>query len=171
MKHNYRIENDEVLLRPLEINDIELIRSWRNIDSIRKAFLYQGIISAPQQKEWYEKYKDNMQDIMFIIEYKGKSVGTVALYNIDTDKKEAEFGRLMIGEPSARGFNIGRRVTQALCKFGFEHLGLENIVLEVFSDNLYAKRSYEAVGFKGKGIKTLEERQLIIMVLSKGIIV
>lgn len=166
MKHNYRIEKDEIMIRPVEEKDIEMIRNWRNIDSIRMSFLSQTIISAPQQKLWFEKYCNNDSDIMFIIEYHNLPVGTVALYNIDYHEKRAEFGRLMIGEMSARGKKIGEKVTSFLCEYAMSHLQLDKIVLEVYEDNIHAKVAYEAVGFKT--IKYLSNNGRNVLLMEKA---
>lgn len=168
MKHDYTIRMNEIVYRPLHEEDIEMVRVWRNTDSIRTSFIYQGIISAPDQQKWYKGYLENDTDIMFIIEYAGKPVGTVALYHIDRDKKEAEFGRLMIGDLSARGLKLGQKATKSISAFGLYELNLERVLLEVFADNDYAKKAYEEVGFKAISSKVLQEREIIIMEIRKG---
>ena len=167
MKHEYRIEKDNLVLRPIEAEDIEQIRVWRNQDDIRKSFLYQGIISSEDQKKWYEKYLSYTDDIMFVIELNHRAVGAAALYHIDQEKKQAEFGRLMIGDLSARGHNLGVRVTKLLSEFGLTNLALEKIVLEVFEDNTYAKSAYEKAGFKAISTRTQEGRTVVVMQLGK----
>lgn len=163
MKHNYKIENDEIVLRPLEERDIELVRKWRNTDSIRKSFIYQEVISAPQQKKWYEKYSNDISDIMFIIEYKREAVGAVALYNIENVKKTVEFGRLMIGEKSARGKKLGQAVTKMLSNYALTTMGLEKVVLEVYEDNHYALNGYKDAGFKIVSICVKNDRKVLFM--------
>ena len=54
---------------------------------------------------WYEKYKNNINDKMFMIYYDEIPVGTIALYNIDFENNIAEFGRLLIGNTIFRGTN------------------------------------------------------------------
>ena len=163
MNHNHLIELEEVILRPVVEEDIETMRLWRNKDSIRKSFIYQEEISSLQQKQWFKNYTEKKNDMMFIIQYKGQSIGTVALYDIDMKKKEAEFGRLMIGEQTARGLGIGRIVVQGVCEFGFNQLNLEGIVLEVFEENSYAKTIYESVGFQVVTDKEIPQGKVIKM--------
>lgn len=167
MKHNYMIQQDKLLFRPVEESDIENIRLWRNRDGIREAFIYQQYISREQQEHWYKNYNENENDIMFIIEYETKPIGTVAIYNIDLDKREAEFGRLMIGQVEIRGLGIGQKATKAMCEFGFNKLHLNKIVLEVFEDNRHAMRVYKEIGFKIVGQREIKERNLIVMHLDK----
>jgi len=163
VKHNYKIQKDDLLFKPVEESNIEVMRKWRNLDSIRKSFIYQGIISSTQQEEWYNDYLNKVDDIMFMIQHKGTDVGTVALYNIDTNKKRAEFGRLVVGEKTARGLKIGTKAVKEICKFAVEELGLSTIILEVFEDNQYARKAYEEVGFCVINSKIIGSRKVIQM--------
>jgi diamine N-acetyltransferase len=151
MRHNYIINTSRLRLRQLESNDLEIIRGWRNHESIRKWFFSSGSISSGQQISWYKSYLDKEADIMFIAEEVmdiNEPIGTVALYKVDMLKRDAEFGRLVIGNLKARGRGIGRECLEAVCGFGFKELGLEKIYLEVFKDNTEAVKLYEKAGFK-----------------------
>jgi RimJ/RimL family protein N-acetyltransferase len=163
MTHQYRIQKNDLIFRPVEKIDIEKIRIWRNIEGIRKSFLYQEIISFTEQEAWYNDYANKVDDIMFLIEHKGIDVGTVALYNIDTNKRQAEFGRLMIGEETARGLKLGRQAVEEMCKFASEKLGLNTIILEVFDDNQYARKAYEEVGFKLVNSRNMNSKKIMQM--------
>ena len=167
MKHNYMIQQDELLFRPITESDIENMRQWRNKEGIRQSFIYQEHISIEHQEQWYKNYIENENDIMFIIEYRAKPIGTVALYNIDINKREAEFGRLMIGQVETRGLGIGQIATKTMCEFGFKKLNLDRIILEVFEDNSYAMRAYEKAGFRSVGQRAVMGRTLSIMHLDK----
>lgn len=167
MKHNYVIQQGELIFRPITELDIENMRQWRNKEGIRQSFIYQEHISVEQQEQWYRKYIKAENDIMFIIEYKTKPIGTVALYNIDINKREAEFGRLMIGEVETRGLGIGQIAAKTMCEFGFKELNLDRIILEVFKDNDYAIRAYEKAGFRSLGERDIRGRTLEIMYLDK----
>lgn len=82
------------------------------------------------QNKWYDKYKNNNKDIMFIIYSENMPVGTVALYDIDYKNNTAEFGRLLIGDLNSRRKNIGFIATKALCEYGFNNLGLIKLFLK-----------------------------------------
>jgi RimJ/RimL family protein N-acetyltransferase len=74
-------------------------------------------------------------------------VGQISLYHIDWPTKKAEFGRLMIGEPSAAGKGLAIAATQLIIKFAFEDLQLEEVYLEVYADNKKAIHIYKDAGF------------------------
>ncbi|MEI7028200.1 GNAT family N-acetyltransferase [Paenibacillus sp. y28] len=156
------------MLRAVTAQDIEQIRAWRNQDFIRTSFIDQGMISEEQQRLWFERYVNAADDQMFLIIEKEPScrpVGTAALYRIDRQQLTAEFGRLMIGEPTALGKGYGQEATRLLCKHAFRHLGLKQLYLEVLENNLRAIRIYRQCGFKPSSITEKNGLRLMKMVL------
>ena len=65
---DYIIKND-VNLNPIKKTDIERIRLWRNSASTLGVFIDNRIITREDQIRWYDKYKSNINDKMFIINY------------------------------------------------------------------------------------------------------
>jgi diamine N-acetyltransferase len=143
------IENDAVRLRLLQPDDLPLTLAWRNQDHIRRWFFYSDKLTPEQHQGWFEKYRQRDDDFVFIIESLelARSVGQVALYGIDWEKRRAEFGRLMIGDPAAAGKGLAQSATRLALQVGIETLGLDEIYLEVFADNSAAIKVYEKAGF------------------------
>ena len=157
-----------IYIRPIEENDIEIIRQWRNQDDVRNNFINNYIISSEQQKKWYTNYlKNDKTDKMFLFYLEEEPIGCVALYNINQENKNAEFGRLMIGKEKHRKKGYAQNATYRICKYGFNTLELENIYLSVFGDNIKAAKLYEKLGFKSIGEEIVNERTLIQMNLNK----
>ncbi|MFD0589826.1 GNAT family N-acetyltransferase [Paenibacillus sp. GCM10027627] len=167
MKHQYSVVFDNVRLRPLEFDDLEQLRLWRNKDSIRVHFKDQRLIDTEQQKAWYERYLLNSTDIFFIIEEtstNSRPVGAVSLYRIDSANAKAEFGRFMIGEESAKGLGLGYKTIMGVCEFAFNELKLEQVYLEVLKTNVRAIHLYEKAGFIIQDSTENEELDLLYMV-------
>lgn len=167
MKECFSISKDNLVLRPIAYDDLELMINWRNKNSIRKCFISQSVISIEQQINWFNGYLNKKNDIMYIIEWNEKPVGNISLYDINSEKNTAEFGRLIIGEESVRGLGIGKKATKLLCEYGFNKLNLNNIYLEVFIDNKYAIDTYESVGFVIEKETIKNEKKLYYMTLIK----
>lgn len=145
------IEGERVTLRPLTESDLPLTLTWRNQDHIRRWFFFSDIIQPEQRRAWFDKYSQKDDDFVFVIVERetGTPVGQVALYRIDRDKGEAEFGRIMIGAASASGKGYAKAATQLIVeRFGFDQLGLKRVYLEVFADNATAIAVYEKCGFQ-----------------------
>ncbi|MBD2864803.1 GNAT family N-acetyltransferase [Paenibacillus oceani] len=170
MNHSYTVLYEDIKLRSLEEKDIEKVRNWRNLEWARTSFLNADIISQEQQLAWYQKYIKKENDLMFVIEWGGMDIGIVALYNIDYTKSIAEFGRLLIGEPLARGKGIGKKVVKAICNFGFNEIKIETIVLEVLESNSYATKIYLDAGFNCKDKYLTVGKTIYKMEIQKGAI-
>lgn len=155
--NQYRLVCDNLLIREITKDDIELIRSWRNQKNIKKYFIDNKYICKKTQQEWFKMYLNKTDDIMFMIEETlnfQSAIGTVALYNINKESNSAEFGRLMIGHfPSARkGF--GKRASILVCKYAFEILNLSELYLNVLAHNTRAIQLYMDIGFSIKNVNS-----------------
>jgi len=75
-------------------------------------------------------------------------IGQISLYNIDWINLRAEFGRLMIGQIEAQGKGYADEATSMLLNYAASKLGIKEIFLEVFCDNLKAIKIYKKHGFK-----------------------
>lgn len=160
------ILGQRVRLRLLEETDLPMTLAWRNQEHIRKWFVHADIISWEQHKEWCAQYFQRDNDFIFIIEEMRdlhKPVGQIALYNIEWDRKQAEYGRLLIGEPEAVGKGLAKEATRVLLAYAFTQLGLEKIVLEVMKGNTVASAIYLSMGFVQVG----ERDNLIVMECKK----
>ncbi len=149
------LENGQVRLRLLNEQDLPLTLAWRNQDGIRKWFFSSSLIAPDQHQGWYEQYCQRDDDFVFIIEEVAagyRPVGQVALYHIDWSARCAEYGRLMIGEPMARGKGLARAATDLVLQIGMDTLQLEEIYLEVFAANVPALKVYNSCGFEADKI-------------------
>jgi RimJ/RimL family protein N-acetyltransferase len=142
------LHDEAVHLTPIGVDDLELMRTWRNRGEIRIWFNDGRLIEAQQQQAWYRTYLENPADLMFIVRRAAdmKPVGTIALYRIDLKAKRAEVGRLIIAE--GRGEGLGYATLLRACRAAFEGLGIETLESEVKSANVAALRINQAVGFR-----------------------
>ncbi|MBI5651544.1 MAG: GNAT family N-acetyltransferase [Chloroflexi bacterium] len=143
------IVNGRVALRLLEERDLPMTRAWRNQDHVRKWFFTPDPITAEQHRAWFDQYARRDDDFVFIIEElaTNRAIGQVALYHIDWNMRRAEFGRLLIGEADANGKGFARAATALLVAHALNELGLREVFLEVFADNVRARAIYARCGF------------------------
>lgn len=144
------IEGERLRLRPLTAADLPMTLAWRNQDAIRKWFFHSEVIGPEQHRAWFESYQERNDDFVFVIVEKlvfQRPIGQISLYNVDWDRKRAEFGRLMIGDPEARGLGLAKEATRMLIEFAERQLALSEIYLELYADNLPAIAIYRACGF------------------------
>jgi len=155
-------ENERVVLRLLEEQDLPLTLSWRNQDHIRQWFLRTEVILEKDHYAWFERYRELDHDFIFLILAKDLNrlpVGQISLYDINWDTASAEFGRLMIGHLPASGKGYAKQAVNLVLMIGFEVLGLKEIHLEVKEDNLPAQKIYLDCGF----VETSRQNRLVMM--------
>ena len=162
MNHFYTMQVGDLLLCPLQREDIQRLRLLRNQN--RWCFIYSEKISPEEQSRWFERYLQQEGDYVFSVFYRDCWVGSVSLYNVSNG--QAEFGRLLIDRQAVGRRGLGRMVTDQLCALGFASLGLSGIHLEVYEDNFPALRTYERAGFVRCG-KTVDSTGRILIQMER----
>ncbi len=72
MWHQETINAFNVVLKPVTIDDLELLREWRNRPDIRQYMFEQNEISSVQQRDWFSKVSVDKTQLQFVICYKEK---------------------------------------------------------------------------------------------------
>ncbi len=147
MSH-YRDEETGIFLRPMTLEDTDLIIEWRNSRSVRSNFIYQEPFTREGHENWIHTMIDTGRAVQMIICLldDGRPVGSVYIRDIDRRHNKAEYG-IFIGDPSARGRGAGTAAARLMLRYCFEEERLHRIFLRAFADNVQALRSYEKAGF------------------------
>lgn len=147
----FEYEDDKagIYLRLMEWEDTDLIIRWRNLDEVRRRFIYRAEFTREGHEAWIHNYINTGRAVQFIIcdKENDKPLGSVYIRDIDRTHHKAEYG-IFIGEESARGRGIGTAAARLCLKYCKEKEGLHRVFLRVFSDNEPAIRSYEKAGFQ-----------------------
>jgi RimJ/RimL family protein N-acetyltransferase len=135
-------------LVPLATTHTSHVVEWRNDPSIARWFNVVARFEPVSHERWLASARASGRDFNFVIEgVDGRPAGTVALYDIDWACRSAEFGRLLIGDPTARRTGLAREAT-ALLLAAAARAGIELIRLEVKADNAAATALYASLGFQ-----------------------
>lgn len=143
-----RIEGRQIYLRPITMEDTELIVKWRNEDRVRRNFIYQALFTKEGHERWMRTKVASGEVVQFIICEKesDRPVGSVYFRDIDALNKKAEYG-IFIGEADCAGKGIGTESARLAVKYAGEELRLHKLMLRVFADNAAAVKSYRNAGF------------------------
>lgn len=99
MKTEINISYNDLCLKSITKDDIDLLRFWKNQN--KESFFHKAVISKGAQKRWFRKYSGREDDYMFIIYKKGIPVGCIGfrvigdyldLYNLIIDYRQRGFG-------------------------------------------------------------------------------
>jgi len=137
-------------LRPITEEDANITLAWRQSD--RAKLLQRGAKTIDEQKAWIAaKLKTN--ELNFIIEYKDKSVGMIALHDISHIHKSVQMGRLLIGEEKWVGkAPVAFDADLLLCDYAFDVLKMHKIYGDVMEDNHGMIKTRFYLGYKQDGI-------------------
>ncbi len=143
-----RVTGQNIVLRQMERTDTENIVKWRNNGRVRSHFIYRETFTPQGHEKWIESMVETGKVVQFIICEKEsmRPVGSVYFRDIDREKGEAEYG-IFIGEDDAAGKGYGTETARLAAGYAFGEMGLDRLVLRVFTDNEAAVRSYERAGF------------------------
>jgi len=149
IREKYRDENIGIYLRLMTYEDTENIIKWRNSDSVRRNFIYQGLFTKESHENWIHTMVETGKVVqMIIMESKTDTpVGSVYVRDIDHTHHKAEYG-IFIGDESARGKGYGTAAAKLMIQYCFEELRLHKLMLRVYAENPQAIRSYEKAGFE-----------------------
>ncbi|WP_455951195.1 UDP-4-amino-4,6-dideoxy-N-acetyl-beta-L-altrosamine N-acetyltransferase [Eubacterium sp.] len=164
--------NSKVIrIRPIEMEDTGYILRWRNNPRVFHNFIFDQVLTEEMHHNWMENKVKTGEVQQFIILEREKPIGSFYFRDIDKEHKSAEYG-IFIGENSAVGKGYGSYIAQKAIEYAINVMGLQQIDLRVFEDNVVAIKSYEHAGFKRTGereevIKSGENRTVIFMRMEK----
>lgn len=142
-------------LRELERRDIETINSWRKKeDLIKNLGAPYRYINFDVENEWFDNYLKNRNTTIrcAITTEKDEIIGLVTLADINVVNRTAVL-HIMIGDEENCGKGIGSIAIRKMLKHAFLDLNLNRVELEVLTENIRAKKTYEKLGFKFEGVR------------------
>lgn len=85
------LEQYGILLKRLELDDLELVRKWRNDPEIQKTMNFRNHITEQMQIDWFQSI-NNALNYYFIVICDGVKIGLINAKNISIENKTAEGG-------------------------------------------------------------------------------
>lgn len=149
------IKGEKVYLCPLEQEDLELLRVWRNLPEFRKYFREYREISKEMQMKWYQaKVLGDSSTIMFAIRdiNNDELLGCCGLCYINWVHRNADLS-LYIGKDHVYIDKEGLafEACKLLFKYAFGELGLQKIWTEIYEFDTPKYELYTEIGFSQDG--------------------
>ena len=141
------IYGERVTLRPLQLEDAELVVQWRNDPEIRKQLFSQEPLTIESHLEWFRRPKSNRLDFVICLHESERPIGTVNYTHIDFQNGKAESGK-MLGDRTQWGKGLAKEAFRLWLAFGFESLNLTYIYVRILSGNLRNIKLNERLGFQ-----------------------
>ena len=141
---------DKVALGPLRRDLLPLYQRWINDFEVTRTIGRPMLpMTLEAEEAWYAAASAGEREVTFTIYERAtlRPMGNSGLMNIDHLRRTAEFG-IMIGEKDCWGRGYGTETTRLVLDYGFNGLGLHNVMLRVYAHNRRAARAYERAGFR-----------------------
>ncbi|MDD4597477.1 MAG: GNAT family N-acetyltransferase [Lentimicrobiaceae bacterium] len=133
-------------LERLRVDDIEMVREWRNADRVRLNMAYQQLITADEQNAWFETI-NNANNNYLIIKYKGEKIGLLNDKNINWKKRTSESG-LFIGKPEYYATFVPLLVSVAGIQATFGVMGWNRHYARILKHNTLAINFNKMLGYQ-----------------------
>lgn len=137
----------------LDDEDLEIIRSWRNNENIRKWMYNDEMIEKEEHANFIDSLRHKSKTGYWLVKRNKQYTGVLDITKIDFKNKNAYFG--IYGNPEERIEGRGKILAKAMKELAFDKLKLHSIHLEAIEDNERAINFYEKIGFTKEG--TLRE--------------
>lgn len=151
------IENDTIILRAPEIEDLPVIYRWENDSSVQtvsrcsvpvSAFaIEQYILSAVQQ----DPLVAGQLRLMAVTKADGKVIGHLDLFNISAINRRAGIGILI--DEAHRGKGYAFSILSMIIKWCGSSLGLHQLWCTINTKNEESIRLFQKAGFRQTGIR------------------
>lgn len=144
-KMNFKSDfNLTPLRRAAEEQLLELL-TVRNEPSVRNNMTNSKVIDYCSHFRWF-KVMSERKDIDYnIVSDESRIIGAVALTDISTLNKSANFAIYL--SSTARGKGFGEKLCKIMLDRGFSHHGLDKVNLQVASHNIRAIQLYKKMGW------------------------
>ena len=128
---NEVIKGKYIDLRAVTVDDAKFIIDLRN-DELKNQYIHTTSDDVDLQKEWIRRQICREGDYYFVICGKdGSNIGLASVYNLDLEKREAEFGRWISW---GNALQNSESVILAF-DFAFKQLGVDSIYVRVMKEN------------------------------------
>ena len=152
----YILENESVLLRPLELSDKELLIEY----AINEPEIWRFNINGGNGKENFEKYfstalkqlNDGKEYPFIVFDKKNnKYVGSTRFYEISNEFKRLDLGYTWYGKKS-QGTGINKHCKYLLLEFAFDRLQMLRVGFSANSKNERSINAMKSIGCTVEGI-------------------
>ena len=139
----------EIKLRTLKDTDLDFLFSLENDKSLWAVSGTTKPFSLLQLANYISHAKQDIaiaEQFRFVIDWQGKAIGCIDLYEYNFKKQNAGVGIVILKEYRRKGF--AKQSLALLIKYAWEKLHLKQLHTGIFSDNKASLALFQSVGFE-----------------------
>ncbi len=148
VQKDLRLQGEQIYLRPITIEDTDMVVRWRNDSKVVENFIYREKISREEHLSWFHEKIEAGLVIQFIICdcQTDKPLGSIYLQNFKEVSRQAEEG-IFLGEEEAYGRGIGTEAAKLVLEYAFKTLQLHKLTARVLGYNQGSRKMHERAGY------------------------
>jgi diamine N-acetyltransferase len=152
--HHGFLVGHSVLLRPVEREDLALIRGWANDPEIRCLTGEVRPMTEAAAEAFFQKTQSEEDRIWFVVALKdsGRVIGECGLLRMFPAWRTTDL-TIIVGDKQAWGQGYGTEAIQLLLDYAFGYLNFHRVAIGVVGFNEAALRFYEKIGFHREGVQ------------------
>lgn len=131
-------------LRPIRVDELEIMLAWRNMPDVRKNMYNTHKISLGEHLKWWQKTQMDDSAQYFFYEYQGIACGVTCFKDIDSLSSQAMWG--FYTSPNAP-LGTGSRMELLMLDYAFNELNLHKLSCEVLDYNIAVVKLHKRFGF------------------------
>ena len=157
------LETDIIRLRALEPEDVDILYKWENDTNVWKvsntiAPFSRYILRKFIENQKYDIYETRQMRLVIESKSTGRPVGTIDLFDIDPYNRRAGVG-VLIYDKDDEGHGYASSALQALIRYSFQILGLNQLYCNILSTNvrslnLFKSKDFSVVGLKREWVRS-----------------
>jgi len=133
----------EVILRPIKIEDLDIVFQWRNHPEVRKNSFNKDEISRSEHFNYWKRRIGEAENYSFMAMADGKSIGLVRL-----DKRPDSYEVHVMVAPNLRGMGLGSKMIEKT-KENAKKLGMNKLTARILPGNDSSQSIFRKNGFVG----------------------
>ena len=149
------LENDNIRLRPIEPEDLEMLYQWENNSLLWEASDTHTPYSRYAIKQYIANskqdiYEDRQLRLMIVRKSTGESAGTVDLFDFDLHNSRVSLGLFV--DPSFQGNGYAKQALHLIEMYVFDFLKINQLYVHIACTNVVTLRLFEQGGYEKNGI-------------------
>lgn len=152
-----RLQGENIRLRALEPEDIELLMLWENDPELWHLSGTMTPYSRYQLKQYIaagqeDIYQAGQLRLMLESVSQKEAIGTIDLFDFDAQHQRAGVG-ILIAKAENRQKGLGKEALQLLLPYAFETFNLHQVYCNILSENEASIQLFQQAGFREVGCK------------------
>lgn len=135
-------------LKELSVDELPIVREWRNHSEIRKYMFSQSTVNTEEHKSWYERANKNADRKLLIYNENELKKGFIQFAPVNESKHITEWG-FYVAPDSEKG--TGGRMLKYSLDYAFDVLDVHKVFAEVLEFNYSSIKLHNRLGFVQEG--------------------